>query len=201
MWKGAGFEGWPNLWKRGSRGRCKKAEFWPTAVMFKSTCPFLQAQTGNVTSQWIYLLLCLWSPVTGVGCLPESSAPDVLSIIADCVLLLRKGDSFTGSCTVLRSSPPFPCAFLTASSSQSHWYDSPNTLTWPLREKLTLSWTWHRRDGLVFLHTLTNVSHLCDASKQCFFLKGISKSFGDARKPDGKLSSSWAGARGLHAEM
>lgn len=49
-------------------------------VMFKSTCPFLQPQTGNVTCQWIFLLLCLWSPVTGVGCLLESS--DTLSIIS-----------------------------------------------------------------------------------------------------------------------
>lgn len=32
------------------------------------------------------------------------------------------------------------------------------------------------------------------------FKKGVLKSFDDARKPDGRMSS-WAGARGLHAEI
>lgn len=39
------------------------------------------------------------------------------------------------------------------------------------------------------------------AQQTVLFLKGASKSFADARKPDCKLSYSWAGAGGPRAEV
>lgn len=123
----------------------------------------------------LFIIVSVETPDRG-GMFMWKLCPDMLSIIAICVFLLWKRDTSTRSYTVLRSSPSFPCAFFDSIvfTFQSHcvfchWYDRPNTLTWPLCEKLMWSWTWHRRDGLVFVYTLTNVSPFCSASEQCFF--------------------------------
>lgn len=49
---------------------------------------------------------------------------------------------------------------------------------------------------MVFLHILSNVFPSPRVPENNAFLKGAPKSFGDARKPDGKLSSSCAGVEG-----
>lgn len=84
----------------------------------------------------------------------------------------------------------FDSLLLTSQSRLWHdWYDSTNALTWPLSERLTRSWTWHRGDGLVFFHILSNVFPSPRAPANNILVM-----------PE-NLSSSWAGARGLCAEI
>lgn len=188
-----------NLWEQGSRGMWwRRKRVFTHCSNVSKYMPFFATSNWYVTCQWIYLLLCLWNPLTGVGCLCESFAlrccPSVIRSYSErlwavvCMLLLWKGDTSNGSYTVLRSAPSFPCAFWTASSSLSKVIvflvtDVIAQIFSPFHFVRNWYGAGHGTEGMDwYFCILLPMFPLSAVPANSAFLKGTSKSFGDGQE-------------------
>ena len=180
--KGSRVWGMTKLVRTRERGRCERAKFLSAAVMLKDTHALfwrtLQPQIGNVTCQWIYLLMHVCgAPRQGLDVSLKALLPHIIFHSNLCAPPAEGSHFYCKlSCSLVVSSFPtsfFDSLLLTSRNRLLHdWCDNTNCCHLAGFWEIDVGWPWHRSDGLVFLHVLSDVVTFPRAPANNAFFKG-----------------------------